>query len=438
VTRLVTASLLLAAKSAAADVLTLDQAVELALTNNRRLGIAAMEVERAQHRVDASRAHRLPSLSFDGTMGSTLTTIRTTYPAGAFGDFPGIGPIPSQEATIEAAPSLAGNVSATLAQPLTQLKRINLGTRLSEITRETEREKLREQRAAVAADTRRLYYGLLQVESSLKAAESQVKLYRELDRIVGERVAQEAALRSDHLDVRARLASAEHQAGSLRNERTSGKEQLNHMMGREVTSDFETAAIPAPQAEELDLPSALSRAAALRPDLAQARLAVQQADTDLAMKRAESIPDVSLSVTYVSFVNVDLVPSNIAIAGLQVKWEPFDWGKRKKERAEKTLQVEQARNGARERESVARLEVSRYFRRLQEARLLLSARTLGREAEEEKLRVVTNRHREESALLKDVLEAQAALDQATYEYDRALAGFWTARADLQQAIGEER
>jgi outer membrane protein len=424
--------------AAPAEVLTLERAVELALSNNRQVGIAALEVDRAEQRLGAARTNRLPSLSVDGTAGTTLTAISVTYPAGSFGDFPGTGPIPAEDTRIESPRSLAGNVSATLAQPLSQLKRIGLGTKLSEISRDLEREKLREQRAAVAGNTRRLYYGLLQIESSLRAAESQVALYRELERVVGQRVAQEAALPSDHLDVRARLASAEYQANSLRNERTSGQEQLNHLLGRELTREFELAEVGAPTTEELDLASALSRAIERRPDLAQARLSVDRADTDLRSKKAESIPDVSLSVSYVSFVNVDLVPRNIAIAGLQVKWEPFDWGKRKRERAEKALQVEQAKSGARERESAARLEVSRSFRKLQEARLLLQAQALGRQAAEEKLRVVTNKHREESALLKDVLEAQVALDQATYEHDRALTGFWTARADLQQAIGEER
>ena len=48
-----------------------------------------------------------------------------------------------------------------------------------------------------------------------------------------------------------------------------------------------------------------------------------------ALKKAELIPEVSLAVTYDSFFNVDLLPRNLAQVGLQLKWEPFDWGRRR-------------------------------------------------------------------------------------------------------------
>src|SRR6185295_11714841 len=103
------------------------------------------------------------------------------------------------DTVVEAPRSVTGNVNATLAQPLTQLYRLGLNTKLTELSRDTEREKLREQRASVVADVRRLYYNLLQMESALHAKEQQVEVYRELDRVVGEQVAIEAALRSDAL-----------------------------------------------------------------------------------------------------------------------------------------------------------------------------------------------------------------------------------------------
>jgi outer membrane protein len=128
----------------------------------------------------------------------------------------------------------------------------------------------------------------------------------------------------------------------------------------------------------------------------------------------------------------------VAIVGLQLKWEPFDWGRRGKEKAEKELQVEQAKSGAREAESRVRLEVAHAFRKLGEARLLLQAQRLGRDAAQERLRVVTLRNRQEASLLKDVLEAQASTSAAHAQYDQALMTYWTARADFRKALGEEQ
>jgi len=420
------------------EVLTLDEAVTLALQNNRSVGMAALEVERAEKKVDAARTRRLPSLEVQAQAGTTLNTIRVTFPEGAFGTFPATGPIPSHDTAVEAPRSLSGNVNATLAQPLTQLYRIGLNTKLSKLTRDIDREKLRDERATIAAEVRRLYYQLLQGESALRTKEEQVRVYRELDRVVGHQVAVEVALRSDGLDVKARLANEEYELAGLRGDQATGKERMNYYLGRDLAHDFSVVAVPETTIEEVDLQAAMARALERRPDLAQARLAVEQADTDRRLKNAESIPDLSLAVTYYSFINVDLLPQNIAQVGLQLKWEPFDWGRRGKERAEKALQVEQAKSRAREAEDGARIEVGQRFRKLQEARLLIEAERLAREAADEKLRVVTSRHRQDAALLKDLLEAEATMSAVHTQYDRALLTFWTAKADFQKAIGEEQ
>jgi len=427
----------MAQEPAARETLTVEEAVELALQHNRRVALAAMDVERAEKKVDAARTRRLPSLELQAMAGTTLTPVRVTYPAGTFGSFPQTGPIPAEDTVIEAPQALSGNVNATLAQPLTQLHRIGLNTKLNELSRDIEQQKLREERAAVVAEVRGLYYQLLQAESGLRAAEELVETYRELDRVVVQQVAVEAALPSDGLEAKSHLATEEYKLAQLRGDLATSRERINQLLGRDLEHEFSVVAVPEASLEEVDLGAAVAQALERRPDLAQRRLAVEQADTDRRMKKAESIPDVSLAVTYVSFVNVDLVPSNIAMAGLQLKWEPFDWGRRGKEKAEKEIQVAQAKSSALEAESQARIEVAHRFRRLQEARLLLEAERLGRDAAAERLRVMTSRHRVEAALVKDVLQAQAEMSAARTQYDAALSTFWTARADFQKAIGEE-
>jgi len=434
---LVLAAPLSAELAPAVEALSLEDAVRLALQSNRGVSRANLQVERAEQRVGAARARRLPSLDLQAIAGSTLNTIRVSYPAGAFGTYPGIGPIPTADTTVESPPALSGNVNATLAQPLTQLHRIGLNTKLNEIGRDLEQARLREERAAVAAEVRGLYYGLLQAESAIRAKEEELKVYHELDRVVGEQVALEVVLRSDGLDVKARLAAEEYELQGLRGDLATARERMNSLLGRDLAHDFSLVAVPESSLEEVDLQLALSRAMETRPDLAQARLSVEQADTDRRLKKAESIPDLSLAVTYYSFVNVDLIPRSIAVAGLQLKWEPFDWGRRGKERAEKELQLQQARSAAQEAEDRARIDVGQRFRKLQDARLLIEARRLGREAAQEKLRIVTSRHEKDAALLKDLLDAQAAVSAARAQYDQALMTFWTAKADFKKALGEE-
>ena len=419
-----------------AEVLTLDQAVALAVKNNRSIQSAALQVRRSEEKVGAAKADRLPVLSFQALAGRVVTPIRLTFPEGAFGTFPATGPIPAEDTVVEAPKATSAFLMATLAQPLSQLYKIGLGVRVNELSRAIDREKLREERAAVVSDVKRLYYALVQNQSALQAAEDQVWTYKELERVVGEYVAREAALPSDHLDVKAQLAAQQYKALSLRNALATQKEQMNDLLGLELTHDFTLTAIPEPSAEEADLQAAVGRALDRRPDLKQARLQVDQADADRRLKKAEYIPELSLAFTYLTFTNVQLLPRNVAQVGLQLKWQPFDVG-RGKELAEKTLQLEQARIGVRGAEYQVRIDVANRFRKLQEARLLVEANRLARESAQEKLRVATEKYKVEAALLKDTLQAQASLSEANAQYDQALLSFWTARADLDRALGED-
>jgi outer membrane protein TolC len=48
-----------------------------------------------------------------------------------------------------------------------------------------------------------------------------------------------------------------------------------------------------------------------------------------------------------------------------------------------------------------------------------------------------NQYRQQAVLLKDLLEAQAGLAHANDQYQQALLGLWTAKADFEKALGED-
>jgi outer membrane protein len=83
------------------------------------------------------------------------------------------------------------------------------------------------------------------------------------------------------------------------------------------------------------------------------------------------------------------------------------------------------------------LDVEDKFRKLGEARMLLDAQTDQRKAEQARFREITNRYNQQSSLLSDLLQQEAATSQAEALYQQALAGVWTARAEFEKAIGME-
>jgi len=419
------------------EILTLDDALRLAVAQNRQLRSAALEVARAEDRVEAERTRRLPTLQFGATGAYLPTSIDLRFEQGTFGTFPGVGPVPPQSTTISTGPGFAASLTAKVVQPLSQLFRLGISIESLEKGRAIAREDVRARRQAVIAEVRRSYYAVLQADSALAAAEEQVTSYVELDQLVDRRLGEQAVLVADRLEVKARLARARHQVLSLSNQSIGHKERLNDLLGRDVALPFRVSPVPDLTGAEVEFGLAEARALAQRPEVNRARLQVARAEADLRVKRAELIPDLSLVASYLSPITSDVLPQEIAYVGLELTWEVFDWGRKRRETAEKAKAMEQLKSLVAEATSQVSLDVRSIARQLAESRELVTVAELGRQAARERLRVTTNRYAEEAALLRDVLEAQAALGQANDQHQQALLAVWTARAEFERALGQD-
>jgi outer membrane protein TolC len=152
-------------------------------------------------------------------------------------------------------------------------------------------------------------------------------------------------------------------------------------------------------------------------------------------QRAEYIPDFSANFTYLSLPNVSLLPQNVVEAGFLLQWQPFDWGQKRHRIESLKDSVKQTNLTEQDAEQQVMVDVKAKFLKFAEARALLDTNALTQEAEREKMRVVTNRYGQKAALLSDVLQQEAAVVQADADYQKALAGFWSAKASFDYALG---
>jgi len=259
----------------------------------------------------------------------------------------------------------------------------------------------------------------------------------ELDRTTEQQVAEKAALKSESMAVKARIAQERYNSLSLRNTLAGQKEQLNSLLGRDIRTDFSVADVPEASSEEASLEAAQAKALSARPELKEGRLRVQQAELNRRVTKAGYIPDVSLSVNNLSLTNVNLLPSYVASAGVLISWDPLDWGRRKHELAAAGKQIQQSKNSVNDAESQVLVEVASKFRKLEESRSLMAVTRLQLDAERERLRVMMNQYEQKVALLKDVLQQRSSLESATSQNSQALLSFWAAKADFEKSLGEE-
>ena len=420
-----------------APLLTLDDAVSLALKDNRLVKNSVLEVQKFDFQVDAMRTKRLPQFQFTALDGGLLHSFDYTFQRGVFGTYPGIGPIPGTETKIKSPSTFTSTVIGSVNQPLTQQHKIGLGIRATEVGRDIAKEDVRGERQTIAAEVRSAYFEIVATQAGVDATREEVKTLEEAQRVTAQYIAQKTVLRADALEVDARLAKAQYDLSVAENGLATQQEHLNQLLGRDLDTPFRVNSMPEEDATVLTLEAARHQASQNRPEIRAAQLKEKQAEYDRRLAKAEYIPDLSLSLQYLGLENFQVLPNNVAVAGFLLTWEPFDWGRRRNQVKEKTKTVEQARNGAQETESQIAVEVGMKYRQWKEAALLLKASRTAHEAAAEQFRVAGNQYQQRAVLVKDVLQAQAQTSETAFKYQQALSSYWTALAQLHKATGEE-
>lgn len=427
----------LTSAAASAQTLSLDEAIALGVAHNRTVANAELQANKSELDEATARSRRMPTFKIDAQASQLLQPVDLTFARGAFGTLPGVGPVPATDATVTTPARLSAVVNAQASQPLTPLIKLNLNVHISEMSTAYAREQARDSRLAVVGEIKRAYYAIAQTQSALDANQQRLALLREVGRVVALRTAQQVALAADRLSVDARVAETELTRLKLEHAVASQKEQLNQLLGRDVREPFDVVDVPDAQLVEIDLATAQARALDARPDVREARIKLQQTELARKVAKADFVPDVAFTVSYLSPLNIDGAPRQIATAAIQAQWEPFDWGRRGRTVAAKDLEIRQARNAVHDSESQALLDINNRFRRLAEARAELRTVRANQDVARENARMRAAQYEIKAALLSDVLQTQSTAADADAQYQQALAAFWTARAEFERALGEE-
>jgi outer membrane protein len=418
------------------QVLTLEQAITLAMSKNRQVQNSTLDVAKSNDQVASSKTQQYPQIQLAVTPAYSINPIDITFQQGSFGTYPPpVGPVPAQNTTLTTDRGYSTAISASVVQPLSQLYKIGLSIDQLGVGTDMSRQDLRNQRQTIVNNVKQAYFAVLQSQSSLEALQEQVTSSREVVRVVAEQAAQQTALEPALLQAKASLAQSEYSVGVTRHTLASQKEQLNYLLGRDPQTPFQVSQVPAVTPLQGDLASARETALHQRPDLQKARLNVKYTDYNVSMKRAEYIPDVSLVYKYLAPVTSDVLPQSISYVGIEFSWDVFDWGKKSHDLAQLQRAHSQAQNSADDLASQVVLDVNSSFRKLEDTRDYLKVAELNRSAARAQLRVTMQAFRQQTALLKDLLSAQASLAQADDQYRQAVLAFWEARGNFEKAVG---
>lgn len=402
--------------------LTLEEAVNKVKSQNRQVLQARSQVVARQAAVKAERTKRWPVLSTQVQIGVLLNraTLR----------------IPDQD-PVSIPRTISGISTSQAALPLLGQKRIGLGIQSAQLDAEATGAAAETTVQRAVNQVRSLYFQIVALEASRATLEAQAKAASEILRLARKGVIEGVALAVESAEAEARVAKAEADRAQLEADLANAQEQLNLWLGESLETRH-TMSSPIPAVATASAEEAVAAALQNRPELRETRLRLTQTGVLKEAKKWEWVPDVDLALTHYGFLNTGgLLPRQTWVAGVNLKWEPFDWGRKKQELAGLTEQQKQAKLAFDQQEQQAAADARRSWREWERAQRDLRVARQQKAATGETLRIAQQRYENQVALLRSVLEAQTAWEEAGQSEARALAASGVAWANLQLAMGVE-
>jgi outer membrane protein TolC len=420
-----------------ARTLTLEEAVSLARSHNRELKQAGLEIHKQQEAFREAKTQLYPRFDTYFLASELLTSLDFTIKSGTFGTFPATGPIPAKDSVIHTPARPVAIASITATQPLTQLFRINLSIKEQKLGAELSQQSYSLREQDVVNEVRRAYYAILQSQSELESQRALLAYLEGLQQLTGRRLQQEAVLKADGLRITAQRTKALYQLTVMQDTLADQKETLNRLLGRDLLAEFTVEMVPDSLPEESSLQEARKSAIEMRPEIKAETIKKEQAALETKIEKTRYIPDVSLQANYLTAPNISFLPQNVGAVGVLLTWQPWDWGQKRHNIAQKADAEKQAQLSIDNVREQVLQEVDSSFRRLREARELLTAAQAARDAEAEKLRNQMDAYSHQAIVLSDLLQQQSSVASAEDQYRQGLLAFWRARADFERALGEE-
>jgi outer membrane protein TolC len=326
---------------------------------------------------------------------------------------------------------------------------------------------LTQQQQEAITQTRQAYYDALLAQQQVEVVRASVARTQETLTETARRVAQGVLPKFERLTAEVEVSNQQTQLIEVQNAAELARDNLLFLLGLPVT---ETIAL----VTDLDLPDdtfletvsfedAVATALERRPDLEQARLAIDLQEVQRNITKAGYLPSLS---AFANFNYIGNVPDNrtsvlqgadpddpfavtsttsgffsgdywnpsVAV-GVSLNWNLFDGFQTSYRVQQNTIAVQQAEIQLEQAVQAAVLDVERAMRNLASARQRITGQERTVETAEVAYDFALDRLRVGMATQVDVRLASTQLDQAQLSLLQAVRDYLVARSDLQRAVG---
>jgi outer membrane protein TolC len=417
--------------------LSLSQAIDLALKQNRDIKLAQLAVVDSQHKKEIARSDYFPHIRNQSSVLHITDLAGVNIPAGAFGNHPDTGAIPGQNLVIDQGGLTSYTSGTGLEQPLTQMFKIHASNRAATADINTAKIQVNQAENGIALKVRQLYFGILIAQLKQKAAAEQVaagevKLQESLQDVERGNALDVAVLesRASALDARQAALTQRLQIHDL-------TISLNDLMGLPLNTtialdaDVSAASMSVPSREEC-----IRIAQQHSPEIQAAKQSVEKAKAGLSAAKDAYIPDVTGLARYSYQSGVPFLVHNFGTFGFTLSYDLFDGGRRVAGIKDAQTVLSEAELNLTKVEDEVEVQVETAYDKVEQLQDLTGVAAEALKAREEASRVTDRRFEQNAALDSARSEAHAKAISAQASYLGATLGLSLAQSDLKRTIGE--
>jgi outer membrane protein TolC len=415
--------------------LTLTEAVQLAISQNRDLKIARLRVTESEQRKAQVHSGYFPELKNHSSVLGLTALENLEIPAGAFGVVPNIGLVPSRNLQINQGSSTVETSGTALVQPLTQLIRIRQQDRIVASETASTRDDVKKAENEVAVKVHQLYFGILVSVLAKRAADQETAYAQTHLRESEEEIQKGNALKISAINNAASLLQSEQDALAAELQVNDLTTELNDLLGLPLDTPLELAPVEPSSLQLQPREAYVQSALADNPEIHAAAERVEQAKAGVASAKTKFIPDVSAFARQSYQNGIPFLVHNFGSFGVEMDYDVFDFGKRRAEVRENEAKLAEAQENLTRLKEAVSVKISNTYNKVARTAQMLQVASEEVRLREEGERLATNQLAQGVIQVSDRQQASAANYKAQAELLQAQLAHLLAGAELEEVAG---
>lgn len=406
--------------------LSLQGAVETAMSNNDQIQGARVSVEEKRASYRAATAQFGPSFRLESNVQ------RWDEPQTA--EFSAPGQSGGAELTVRE--QTTADLSLTVVQPLTPLWSLYEAERVEKLNvqqSETARTRVRRD---VALEVVEAYFRLLQARAVRDVAETSVeRRKKQLERARRFRESDQVP-KNDVLRAKVGVSRAEQQLVEARGNVRVASAQLARVMGESREERIApTTEVDLGYEPPEDVDRAVARAIRRRSSVEEAELRIEQASAGVRAARSQLLPQVNALASYQRSYGSTLTNQESYFIGASLQWTFWQWGRRQFQIDRANARKRRAKIGRRRLERGIELEVRNAYTEFEVSQQSVEVARRAVDQAEENFRAERQRFEAQLSTSIDLLDAETQLTETRTNARNAEYELYIAAAKLRRALG---